>query len=153
MRADISAFSLDDSALPPPTPEVEQERNIAIFDLLEANVFRLKDGPAAPYSLSLALRERLLSFEMRTDAGDSTTFTLPYAPFRKAARAYFSVCESYLEAVRTKTADEIERLDQGRKALHDDGAELVKDRLAGYVEIDENTARRLFTLIGSLYIR
>jgi len=150
---DIIAFILDDSALPPPTPEVEQERNIAIFDLLDANTFRMKSGATGPYAVTMALRERLLSFTAKTDAGETHEFTLPYAPFRKAARAYFTVCESYLAAVRTKSPDEIAQLDEGRKALHNDGAALVTERLSEHVEIDDNTARRLFTLIGSLYFK
>ena len=153
MTADITAFTLDDSALPPPTPEIEQERNIAIFDLLEANTFFLKSGAPGPYALTMGLRERVLTFTARTDDGGTEEFTLPYSPFRKAARAYFTVCESYLAAVRTKGPEDIAKLDEGRKALHDEGAILVTDRLSEYVEIDDNTARRLFTLIGSLYIR
>ena len=153
MTADVTNFTLDDSSLPPPTPEIEQERNIAIFDLLEANTFRLKSGTPAPLALKMALRERLLSFTAKSETGETTEFTLPYAPFRKAARAYFTVCESYLAAVRNKTPEEIEQLDEGRKALHNEGAALVTERLSEHVEIDDNTARRLFTLIGSLYIR
>lgn len=153
MTADITTFTLDDSALPPPTPEVEQERNIAIFDLLEANTFRLTEGPAGPYAVTMALRERLLTFTAKTEDGKTAEFTLPYSPFRKAARSYFTVCESYLAAVRTKTAEDIAQLDEGRKALHNDGAALVTERLSEHVEIDDNTARRLFTLIGSLYFK
>lgn len=150
MSADISRFTLADGSALPPSPEIEQERNIAIFDLLEANRFRLKAGPPPPYALTLALQERLLVFSF----GDETEgFTLPFAPFRKAARAYFTVCESYLAAVRTQGPEEIERLDEGRKALHDEGASLVKERLADHAELDETTARRLFTLIGSLYLK
>lgn len=150
----IASFVLDDSALPPPSPEVEQERNIAIFDLLEANSFRLVEAnaPDGPYAMTLALRERILSFEIAAEAG-AVNFTLPFSPFRKAARAYFGVCESYLDAVRTRTPDEIARLDEGRKALHNDGAALVAERLAPHAEIDENTSRRLFTLISSLYFK
>jgi len=153
MSTDITAFTLDDSALPPPTPEIEQERNIAIFDLLEANVFKLNSGTAGPLSLTMALKERLLTFTAQTEAGETHAFTLPYSPFRKAARAYFTVCESYLAAVRSKTPEEIAKLDEGRKELHNEGAALVIERLSEHVEVDDNTARRLFTLIGSLYIR
>jgi len=116
MSTDISAFTLDDSALPPPTPEIEQERNIAIFDLLEANTFRMKSGAAGPYSLTMALKERLLTFTAQTEAGETNEFTLPYSPFRKAARAYYTVCESYLAAVRLKTPEEIARLPPLEKA-------------------------------------
>lgn len=153
MTADITAFTLDDSALPPPTAEVEQERNIAIFDLLEANVFKPVSGLQGPFALTIALRERLLSFSIQPEAGDTENFTLPYAPFRKAARAYHTVCESYFAAVRTKSAEEIAGLDEGRKTLHNEGAELVTSRLSDHVGLDNNTARRLFTLISSLYIR
>lgn len=154
MTDTIATFALDDSALPPPTPEVEQERNIAIFDLLEANTFRLlaPDAPAGPYTLTLALRERLLHFAVKAEAGEMN-FTLPFAPFRKAARAYYTVCESYLDAVRTKSPEEIAQLDKGRKALHNDGAALVIERLADHAKIDDNTSRRLFTLISSLYFK
>ena len=153
MSQDIITFTLDDSALPPPTPEVEQERNIAIFDLLEENTFRLKSGATGPFALTMALHARLLTFTAKPETGEATAFTLPYAPFRKAARAYYTVCESYFAAVRSKTPEEIEQLDEGRKTLHNEGATLVTERLSEHVDIDNNTARRLFTLIGSLYIR
>ncbi len=153
MTADITGFTLDDSALPPPSPEIEQERNIAIFDLLEANTFRLTDGPAPPYALTVALRGRLLQFSVQPASGAAHDFALPYAPFRKAARAYLTVCESYFTAVRSQGPDEIARLDEGRKQLHSEGAALVIERLSEQATTDDNTARRLFTLIGSLYLR
>lgn len=150
----IASFSIDDSALPPPAPEVEQERNIAIFDLLDANHFRLiaEDAPSGPYAVSLALRERILTFTIDGIDGKQS-FTLPFSPFRKAARAYFAVCDSYLAAVRTKTPAEIAQLDAGRKVLHNEGAALVIERLSAHAEIDDNTSRRLFTLISSLYFK
>lgn len=150
----IASFTLDDSALPPPTPEVEQERNIAIFDLLDSNHFRLTapDAPHGPYAVTLSLRERILTFAVTGESG-AHEFTMPFSPFRKAARSYYTVCDSYLAAVRTQSPQEIARLDEGRKALHNDGAALVTARLAEHAEIDDNTSRRLFTLISSLYFK
>lgn len=151
----IATLKIDDSALPPVSPEAEQERNIAIFDLLDGNHFRMLDSGAArgPYAVTLVPRDRQIVFSITAANGEESELTLPATAFRKRAKAYFGICESYFEAVRTHSPDEITRLDEGRKALHNEGADAVRERLAESVELDDNTSRRFFTLLCSLSYR
>ena len=150
----IATLVIDDAHLPPPSPAVEQERNIAIFDLLEANDFApLPDGPpVGPYAVTLALEGRTLVLAVAGE-GEARRIGVPYAPFRRAARAYHEVVAAYQDAIRTRGAAEIERLDEGRRQLHGEGAALVAERLSEQARMDDNTARRLFTLIASLTFR
>ena len=144
---------LDDSDLPPPTPEIEQERRVAIFDLLEENRFTLPataDGPAptGPYRLLLALRDRRLVFDLATaDGAPAGSFDLSMTPFQQIVKDYFQICESYFDAVKHLPAAQIEAIDTGRRAIHDEGSRLLLERLGGKVDTDLTTARRLFTLI------
>jgi uncharacterized protein (UPF0262 family) len=151
----IAHFSIDDTNLPPASPEAEQERNIAIFDLLDGNSFRLvaEGGGAGPHTVILAPRDRHLVFVVTTANGGITEISLPFSAFRKRARAYFAICESYFEAVRRHSPDEIARLDEHRKTQHNEGADALRERLAESVEVDDHTARRLFTLVCSLSYR
>ena len=151
---------LDDSDLPPPSPEVEQERRVAIFDLLEENVFRLPargDGappPPGPYSLELAVRDRRLVFEVATEDGTPAhAFHLSLGPFRQVIKDYFAICASYFDAVKRLPPDKIEAIDMGRRGVHNEGSQLLMERLAGKVETDMDTARRLFTLICVLHFK
>lgn len=150
---------LDETGLPAPTPEIEQERRVAIFDLIEENRFGLPgpDGaspPPGPYRLNLAIRDRRLVFALATEAGvDAGGFDLSMAPFQQIVRDYFQICEAYLDAVRRLPAAQIEAIDEGRRALHDEGSRLLLDRLAGKADTDLATARRLFTLICVLHFR
>ncbi len=155
MSTHIATFRIDDSALPAPTPEGEQERNIAIFDLLDGNHFRLlgEAAPDGPYDVTLAPADRQLVFSVTAPDDSVTEIMLPFSAFRKRARAYFGVCESYFEAVRQSAPEQIRILDEERKALHNEGATILRDRLAEQVEIDENTSRRFFTLVCSLLYR
>ena len=149
----LSEIMLDDSTLPPPTPEIEQERRIAIFDLLEENRFTLLPGgngvpPAGPYRLSLAVRDRRLAFDLAT--GDGTpagSFQLPLTPFSQVIRDYFQICDSYHDAVKRLPPAQIEAIDTARREIHDEGSRIVLERLSGHAETDLATARRLFTLI------
>lgn len=144
---------LDDGGLPPPTPEIEQERRVAIFDLLEDNAFALppRDGRAAPdgpYRLTLGIQDRRLVFAIDTEAGASAAaFHLSLSPFRQVVRDYFQICESYFDAVKRLPPSQIEAIDMGRRGIHMEGARTLIERLEGKVEIDIDTARRLFTLI------
>ncbi len=151
----IAHFSIDDTNMPPASPEAEQERNIAIFDLLDGNSFKLvaEDAAAGPYTVILSPRDRHLVFEVTAANGGITEIGIPFSTFRKRARAYFAICESYFEAVRRHSPDEIARLDEHRKAQHNEGANALRERLAETVVVDDHTARRLFTLVCSLSYR
>jgi uncharacterized protein (UPF0262 family) len=153
----ICHIEIDDAGLPPPTPEIEQERRVAIFDLLEENRFALppRDGRAAPegpYRLSLAIRERRLVFDLATEAGDlAAEFHLSLGPFRQVVKDYFQICESYFEAVKHLPPGQIEVIDMARRGIHNEGARVLQERLEGKAEVDTATARRLFTLICVLH--
>lgn len=150
-------IDIDDSGLAPPTPAIEQERRVAVFDLLEDNHFTLPARgdmlpPTGPYHLSLAIRERRLVFDITTESGDKAgEFHLSLGPFRQVVKDYFSICESYFEAVKNLPPAQIEAIDMGRRGIHDEGARVLMERLEGKAEIDHDTARRLFTLICVLH--
>lgn len=147
-------IDIDDKALPAPTPEIEQERKVAIFDLLEKNVFDLPsdDAPAGPFALLLAIREKRLVFEVDTEAGDrAAEFHLSLGPFRQVVKDYFQICESYFDAVKTLPPSQIETIDMARRGIHNEGARVLQERLEGKATVDEDTARRLFTLICVLH--
>jgi uncharacterized protein (UPF0262 family) len=149
-------IELDDSGLPAPTPEIEQERKVAIFDLLEANHFAINDerAPHGPYSLHLSIAERRLVFDLKTKGGEAAgAFHLSLTPFRDVVRDYFQICKSYFDAVKSLPAAQIEAIDMGRRGIHNQGAELLRERLDGKVTIDDGTARRLFTLICVLHFK
>ena len=154
-RARIADIAIDEGGLPAPSPEAEQERNIAIFDLLENNRFRLlpDDAPEGPYALVLAPRDRHLAILVRAADDSETEIAIPFSAFRKRARAYLDICETYFDAVRRHTPDEIARLDVLRKTQHDEGAEALRARLAERADFDDDTARRLFTLVCALTSR
>jgi uncharacterized protein (UPF0262 family) len=153
----LFAVDLDDSALPAPTPDIEQERRVAIFDLLEENRFRPRpeDGrlpPSGPFRLVLALRERQLAFDLWTASGEPAgDFRLSLSAFTQAIKDYGQICESYFNAVKHLPPAQIEAIDAGRRAIHDEGARLLVDRLDPHVETDTATARRLFTLLCVLH--
>ena len=143
---------LDENSIGRNTPEVEHERQVAIFDLLEGNCFSLDDGPQGPYRLRLAIAEKRLAFEISDEAENHlTTFVLSLSPLNKLIKDYFLVCESYYEAIKTAPPARIEAVDMGRRALHDEGSHLLVKRLNGKITIDFDTARRLFTLICALH--
>ena len=153
----ICHIEIDDSALPPATPEIEQERRVAVFDLLEDNSFTLppRDGRAAaagPYRLGLAIRERRLVIEVATEAEEPVAaFHLSLGPFRQVVKDYWQICGSYYSAVKTLPPAQIEAIDMARRGIHNEGARLLLERLEGKAELDIDTARRLFTLICVLH--
>ena len=150
----LANISLDDSAVVRRTPEVEHERAVAIYDLLEGNSFRPVGDFSGPYHLHLSISENRLLLDIRTEEDEALgTVTLPLLPFRRVVRDYFAVCESYYEAIKTASPAKIEAIDMGRRGLHNEGSELLQERLDGKIEIDFDTARRLFTLICVLHIR
>ena len=150
-------IDIDDSALPPPTPEIEQERRVAIFDLLENNSFAVpgRDGRTAlagPYHLLLAIRDKLLVFDIRTETGEAAAeFRLSLGPFRQVVKDYFQICEAYFDAVKRLPPGQIEAIDMARRGIHNEGARVLQERLEGKAELDTDTARRLFTLICVLH--
>ena len=133
--------------------EVDHERQVAIFDLLEDNSFSLS-GAEGPYRLHLAVHESRLVFDVRGESGRKLRdIVLSLTPFRKVVKDYFMICDSYFAAIRKLSPSQIEALDMGRRGLHNEGSELLQERLAGKIEIDFDTARRLFTLICALHMR
>jgi uncharacterized protein (UPF0262 family) len=150
---------LDETGLPAPTPELEQERRIAIFELTEHNTFRPLgraegDPPRGPYHLTLGLRGDRLAFDTETADGEpATAFELSLAPFAQVIKDYFEICDSYTEAVKRLPPAQIEAIDTGRRCIHDEGSRLLLDRLEAHVATDLATARRLFTLICVLQPR
>ncbi len=148
-------INLDEAGLAAPTPEVDQERKVAIFDLLEENAFALEKSEApGPYKLYLAVRDRRLVFDVKTKTDDPAgEFHLSLSPFRQIIRDYFAICESYFMAVKTLPPSQIEAIDMGRRGVHNEGARVLKERLEGKVEIDDLTSRRLFTLICVLHFK
>jgi uncharacterized protein (UPF0262 family) len=146
---------IDTRGLVAPTPEIEQERKVAIFDLLEDNTFTLplhgeKPSHAGPFRLLLAIREGRLAFDITGESQERLSeFHLSLGPFRQVVKDYFQICESYFEAVKRLPPSQIEAIDMARRGIHNEGAKVLQDRLAGKAEID--TARRLFTLICVLH--
>jgi uncharacterized protein (UPF0262 family) len=151
----IIAMELDERTVIWRNADVEQERRVAIFDLLEGNFFRPEgvDDPG-PYRLLLRVEEGRLVMEIaREDGAALTSVTVALSPFRRTIREYFAICESYYKAIRNASPSAIETIDMARRGIHNAAAELLKERLDGKVEVDFDTARRLFTLICVLHIR
>lgn len=153
----ITHIELDDANLPAPTPEIEQERKVAMFDLLEENSFELparedRSAPDGPFHLGLSIREKRLVFDVTTEeAIKAAEFHLSLSPFRQVVKDYFQICESYFDAVKTLPPSQIETIDMARRGIHDEGARVLQERLQGKVGLDRATARRLFTLICVLH--
>jgi uncharacterized protein (UPF0262 family) len=147
-------ISLDEEMTAARGPEVEHERQVAIFDLLQENDFSLTNGEPGPYHLRLGIIDRRLRFDIRDGHEKQLAeIMLPLAPFRSIIRDYFTVCDAYYEAIKTATRARIEAIDMGRRSLHDEGAEILRDRIARDIIVDDPTARRLFTLICVLHAR
>ena len=150
----IVNVTLDEKTLVRRSPEVEHERAVAIYDLLESNRFVPLGDYQGPYNLHLRLEETRLVFDIRSDAEAALgAVSISLSPFRRVIKDYFTVCESYFEAIKTASPSRIEAIDMGRRGLHNEGSELLKDRLSDKIEMDFDTARRLFTLLCILHIR
>lgn len=144
---------LDDS-IGRSTPDVEHERAVAIFDLIEENTFKPLGHAGGPYRLHISLVDAKLVFSIRTeDEKDVAIHILSLTPFRRIIKDYFLICESYYEAIRSSTPSQIEAIDMGRRGIHNDGSQTLMDRLSGKIKVDFDTARRLFTLVCVLYWR
>jgi len=145
---------LDEDSIGSNSPEIHHEREVAIFDLLEDNFFSLAKGPGGPYRLDLSIQDAKLVMQVgRSDETGLMHYALSLTPFRKIVKDYFLVCESYFEAIKTASPAKIEAIDMGRRGLHDDGSRLLMDRLENKINLDFDTARRLFTLICALHWR
>ncbi|KAA0916303.1 UPF0262 family protein [Aquicoccus porphyridii] len=153
----ITHIALNDSNLPPPTPEIEQERKVAMFDLLEENSFSLparddRMAPDGPYHVDLSIRDKRLVFDIATEGGEKAAeFHLSLSPFRQVVKDYWAICESYYNAVKNMPPSQIETIDMARRGIHNEGARILQERLEGKAEIDADTARRLFTLVCVLH--
>ena len=150
----IAKLTLDERTVVRRNADVEHERAVAIFDLLEENSFAPSAGYDGPFNVALSIEENRLVLDVRsTDEVPLERILLPLAPFRGIVKDYFLICESYFSAIKRSTAAQIEAIDMGRRGLHNEGSELLRERLADKVAIDLNTARRLFTLLCVLHIR
>jgi uncharacterized protein (UPF0262 family) len=150
----LSNVELDSSIGPGPSSEAEHERRIAIYDLVEDNSFTLTAFPEGPYRLRLSTADGRLIFDVMNGAEERLSLIgLSMSPFRRIVKDYFMICESYYKAIRTATPSQIEIIDMARRGLHNEGSDLLRERLEGKVEVDFDTARRLFTLVCVLHWR
>jgi uncharacterized protein (UPF0262 family) len=148
----LVAVTLDEASIGRSGPDVEHERAVAIYDLLEANEFVPLDGGKGPFKLRLSITGSRLLFDIRrTDEAPVVAHLLSLSPLRRIVKDYFLICDSYYAAIRTATPERIEALDVGRRALHDEGSQLLMERLKRKIRVDFDTARRLFTLICVLH--
>jgi uncharacterized protein (UPF0262 family) len=147
----LIALELDESLGQGPSADAEHERQVAIYDLLEANTFSLGNGVKGPYRLRLSSAEGRLVFTF-LDTTESPVYTiaLSLTPFRRVVKDYFTICDSYYTAIRSSSPQQIETIDMARRGIHNEGSELLQERLKGKAEFDFDTARRLFTLVCAL---
>ena len=148
----LQTVEIDDESLAAASRDQEQERQIAIFDLLEENYFVPEGAEGGPYDLKMGLLDNRLMLDVK-GPGYERRHILSLSPFRGLIKDYFLICESYYQAIRNATPGQIEALDMGRRGLHNEASELLRTRLAGKIETDIDTARRLFTLICALHWR
>ncbi len=152
-RRIVNVF-LDEKTVGRRSPEIEHDRAVAIFDLLEENYFAPVNDELGPFTLHLGLEENRLVVDVRDEADmEIFDFHLPLSNFRSVIKDYFLLCESYYDGIKTASPSKIEALDMGRRGLHNEGSEILSERLKEYVEVDFVTARQLFTLICVLHIR
>jgi uncharacterized protein (UPF0262 family) len=150
----IAHIDLDEKTTVRRSPQVEHERKVAIYDLLEENFFAPVTAVKGPFHLHLSKVEGRLVFDVRdVNGAELLRIRVPAKSFRRIIRDYFMVCETYFEAIRTKTPSQIETIDMGRRGLHNEGAEVLKERIEEQVKVDHQTARRLFTLICVLHFK
>ena len=147
----ISHIELDDKHSPPPTAEIEKERQVALYDLLEGNKFEVP-SKSGPYHLILSIKEKRLVFEVtKEDQSPVSEFHLSLSPFRQVVKDYWAICESYYNAVKNLPPGKIETIDMARRGIHDEGARILLERLEEKAILDSDTSRRLFTLICILH--
>ena len=145
---------LDEESIGRSSPDVEHEREVAIYDLLEQNLFAPVDDTNGPYALHLKVDGARLVFDIRSEGGKPVVaHLLSLTPLRRIVKDYYTICDSYYQAIRTATPDKIEAIDMGRRGIHNDGSRILMERLKSKVVIDHDTARRLFTLVCVLHWR
>jgi uncharacterized protein (UPF0262 family) len=150
----LVAITLDEGSIGRSGPDVEHERAVAIYDLIEENVFEPTGHDGGPYALHLSIADNRLVFDVRlADGAPVVAHLLSLTPLRRIVKDYFMICDSYYKAIRTATPSQIEAIDMGRRGLHNEGSELLQERLKDKIGIDFDTARRLFTLICVLHWR
>ncbi|MGA8902767.1 UPF0262 family protein [Bradyrhizobium sp.] len=148
----IVAVTLDEESIGRSGPDIEHERAIAIYDLIEQNLFAPEGVEDGPFTLNLSITGNRLAFDIRRgDGSPVVAHLLSLTPFRRIVKDYFMICDSYYQAIRTATPDRIEAIDMGRRGIHDEGSRTLQERLKGKVRVDFETARRLFTLICVLH--
>jgi uncharacterized protein (UPF0262 family) len=148
----LASVELDTVTLPAATAEIEHERRVAIFDLVEKNSFEPVGAESGPYRLKLSLQDNRLVFDIDGE-GFARTYAISLTPLKNVIRDYLLICDSYYEALRGSSPSQIESVDMGRRGLHNEGADQLKMRLDGKIVVDHETARRLFTLLCALYRR
>ena len=150
----LISVDLDETTIGRAPPDIEHERAVAIYDLIDQNVFQPVGQPDGPFRLALSLVERRLIFDIRSEVGEPlVVHILSLTPFRRIVKDYFLICESYYQAIKTGSPNRIEAIDMGRRGLHNEGSHLLMERLEGKVAVDLDTARRLFTLLCVLHWR
>jgi len=150
----LVSVEIDRSIAPSLTPDAEHERQVAIYDLIEDNRFKLIGHDLGPYRLMLSTAEGRLVFDVHSEHRQRVmTIGLSMSPFRRILKDYFMICESYYQAIRSSTPSQIEAIDMGRRGIHNEGSQTLEDRLKGKIRLDFDTARRLFTLVCVLYWR
>ena len=154
IRYRIADISLDERTVGRRSAQVEHERAVAIYDLLADNYFEPMECAPGPYKVTLSIEDNRLIFDIGGAEGDQIArLPLPILPFRKIVKEYFLICESYLDAIKHAPPSRIEAIDMGRRGLHNEGSDLLRERLSDKIGLDHNTARRLFTLLCVLHIR
>ena len=150
----VVAVTLDEESIGRSGPDIEHERAIAIYDLVEQNLFAPEGDHIGPFTLHIGITGNRLMFDIkRADGAPCVVYLLSLTPFRRIVKDYFMICESYYKAIRTATPSQIETIDMARRGLHNEGSELLRERLTGKVDVDFDTARRLFTLVCVLHWR
>ncbi len=151
-KAKLVAITFDEASIGRGNPNIEHERKVAVYDILEGNRFALDGRDGGPYTLNLSIVEDRLVFAVAQQGSDETfTVVLSLTPLRRIMKDYFLVCESYYQAIRSAPPSRIQAIDMGRRALHDEGSRILAERLSGKITVDRDTARRLFTLICALH--
>ena len=151
-KSRLIAITLDEKSTATTNSNIEHEREVAIFDILEANSFVLEGRDDGPYTLDLSIVEDRLVFTIgHQGEGDTFSYVLSLTPLRRIMKDYFIVCETYYQAIRTAPPSRIQSIDMGRRALHDEGSRALSERLKGKIALDRDTSRRLFTLICALH--
>jgi uncharacterized protein (UPF0262 family) len=153
-KARIVSIEIDEKSLAPAGPDADHERKVAIFDILEGNIFRIVGHEGGPYAVVLSLADNRLVFDVAEESGAPVRkMMLSLTTLRRVIKDYFMICDSYYDAIRNATPSQIEAIDMGRRGLHNEGSQILTEKLADKVEVDFDTSRRLFTLVCALHAR